>query len=83
MTLKLASISDVQRERWRSDAIKLREYADEIEAGDISEFVFVANRKSARNAGQVAVLGAHSGRKPQPLGASHGSQRNRTLARGG
>ena len=46
MTLKLASISDVQRERRRSDAMKLREYADEVEAGDISEFVFVANRKS-------------------------------------
>lgn len=46
MGLKLASISDAQRERRRSDAAYLREFADEVENGDISEFVFVGNRKS-------------------------------------
>lgn len=45
MALKLASISDAQLEKRREDATRLRDYADQVESGSISEFVFVANQR--------------------------------------
>lgn len=46
MTLKVASISDALIERRRENAARLRDYANHVECGDITEFVFVANTKA-------------------------------------
>jgi hypothetical protein len=41
--LTIAKISDAQREKREEDARRLREIADRVEIGEISEFVIVAN----------------------------------------
>lgn len=46
MTLKIASISDAKIEKRREDAANIRDWADKVESGEISEFVFVANDKA-------------------------------------
>jgi hypothetical protein len=46
MSLKVASISDALIERRRENAARLRDCADQVENGDITEFVFVANTKA-------------------------------------
>lgn len=46
MTVRLASISDAMLEKRKEDARKLREMADQVEAGEVTEFVVVANNKA-------------------------------------
>jgi hypothetical protein len=43
MTLKLASISDAMIAKRKDRADSLREIADQVEAGDVTEYVIVGN----------------------------------------
>lgn len=57
--MKVVNISDAGVEKRRANAARLREIADEIESGDIADFVFVANHLKC---GAFMVLGAFEDR---------------------